>query len=284
MGSLRLNYIRLPSLALSDQELLDMERTEYETLKSLIHRQKDAFPGDPKNWLTTVDFQNFNNLGVIQTSISQFLSFYNEFKASGISIRNISSEYFDNILARARTRTYHPNDRTFESIKSMILHSYFWVLAHANFDGVQELKIPSVRQLLNGWRESPLEQEWMKLKSIKIHFDLASKEQSYQTLVESLLVGPNPGRVVEEFMASFEPTTSPALSGTKFASSLPHLKRLTLINWNPPNTAFVKVWQNLPLLVELWLENCPSLGNVALIGKEESDPAFLKLTSKSYQI
>jgi hypothetical protein len=68
-----------------------------------------------------------------------------------------------------------------------------------------------------------------------------------------------------------------AFSAKNLINGLCGLKKLTLVRWNPVNKAFIHLWTGLLTLEELWIEDCPSLGNVGFIGEDLDAPAFLKL-------
>ncbi len=66
----------------------------------------------------------------------------------------------------------------------------------------------------------------------------------------------------------------------EIAESCPNLKRIKLGNWMGTNKQLAELWEELPYLEEISLENCKELGNVAFVGEEIEYPVFFCLESK----
>lgn len=62
-------------------------------------------------------------------------------------------------------------------------------------------------------------------------------------------------------------------------SSCPNLKILCISRWTGSNKAISMLWDKLPMLEDVTFDECKGLANVAFVGKDISNPGFLKMKS-----
>jgi len=286
----RLNYLRYPRVVCEKSQLGVNQTDKYDCFRALYKNQRDRFPGDERNWLKFLDFKNLNDSDYIKHEGMNMLFFLDDIKDKGIQLLNVSSEYFTEITDIGMPVEFG------SLVKSLVLSMDAPILPLLAAEGVEQVKIPSLRQALEkdwGSLEMDLDEMflWPKVKSLQIHVDIPLYMTGWREL-NALLYSffPSFGLTqTEELKISFSAEIAKELAehlcGTVITSKMlatgcPMLKRLTIIRWNPVNSGFVRLWEELPLLEEIWLENCPSLGNVSFVGKNLESPAFLQLSRK----
>jgi len=276
-GSPRLGYLRYPRVECEESGF--SHEKKFECFKGIVEARRHFSPSP--DW-TEIDFKNLDNVEEIQDEGIPFLLFLDFITGMNISLQNVHAEYFS--IASGLFLQGEITSECFYNIFSILEYCpALSVLPLKDLHGISIQKMSAIE-----W-ENP-EDDWADLTSIHLNFDedFHVTNQIDHELHEMLdfLFFPSSRCFLSELKISFDPSLlnvsipSHLLSARKITAGLTWLTQLTLVRWNPVNKAFVLLWNRLPHLEELWIEDCPSLGNVGFVGFNLENPVFLKLTSK----